>query len=209
MFKFPRVLTLVALLGLLLLSTACASPASPPVASTSVAPAAGGERISLGNPAAPVTIVEFTDFQCPYCSKGAQTVKQIMAKYEGKVRLIVRHFPLQSHPAAMPAALYFEAIALQSPEKAWNFYDMLFSDQQKLSGGEDYLKKVAGGLGVDMEKLAKDLGNENIKARIAADMKGFETSRFDGVPVFVINGTVLIGAQPIEIFTEVIDAALK
>ena len=205
LFKFPRIIALVAALAMLLLSTACASP----TASHSAASAAGGGRISLGNPAAPVTIVEFTDFQCPYCSKGAQTLKLLMTKYDGKVRLIVRHFPLQSHPDAMPAALYFEAIALQSSEKAWTFYDSIFADQQKLSGGEEYLKKVAGGLGVDMNLLAKDLGSEQIKARIASDMKEFEMSSFDGVPVFVINGTVLVGAQPIEIFTEVIEAALK
>ena len=205
MKSVSRVVVLVVSVFILALSTACASP-SP---TSSSAPAAGGGRISLGSPAAPVTIVEFTDFQCPYCSRGAQTVKQVMAKYEGKVRLIVRHFPLPSHPAAMPAALYFEAIALQSPEKAWRFYDALFADQAKLAGGEEYLKKVAVGLDVDMDRVAKDLGNEQIKARIASDMKDFETSRFDGVPVFVINGTVLIGAQPVEIFTEVIEAALK
>ena len=205
MLKFSRIIALVASLVILVLSTACASPSAAPAS----APASGGGRISLGVPTAPVTIVEFTDFQCPYCSRGAQTVKQIMAKYEGKVRLIVRHFPLPSHPVAMPAALYFEAIALQSPEKAWRFYDALFADQTKLAGGEEYLKKVAGGLDVDMDRVAKDLGNEQIKARIASDMKDFETSRFDGVPVFVINGTVLVGAQPIEMFTEVIEAALK
>ena len=205
MLKFSRIIALVASLVVLVLSTACASPSAAPAS----APASGGGRISLGNPAAAVTIVEFTDFQCPYCSRGAQTVKQVMAKYEGKVRLIVRHFPLPSHPAAMPAALYFEAIALQSPEKAWRFYDALFADQAKLAGGEEYLKKVAGGLEVDMARVEKDLSNEQIKARIASDMKDFETSRFDGVPVFVINGTVLIGAQPIETFTEVIEAALK
>lgn len=204
MLKFLRSIAMLVLFGMFVLSTACASPAATPTCS----PAAGG-RISLGNPAAPVTIVEFTDFQCPYCSRGAATVKQLMSKYEGKIRLVVRHFPLPSHKAAMPAALYFEAIALQSPEAAWKFYDEIFADQSKLVGGEDYLKKVAESLGLDKDRLEKDLGNEQIKARIASDMKDFETSRFDGVPVFVINGTVLVGAQPVEVFTEVIEAALN
>ena len=205
MLKFSRFVVFASVLILLLLSTACASPAASPA----VSPDAAGGRISMGNPAAPVLIVEFTDFQCPYCAKGAQTLKQIMSKYEGKVRLTVRHFPLQNHPAAMPAALYFEAIAMQSPDLAWKFYDSVFAGQDKLAGGEEYLKKLAQGLGVDMDRLAKDLGNEKIKARIAADMKAFEGSTFDGVPVFIINGTVLVGSQPIEKFTEVIDAALN
>ena len=206
MLKLQRILALSFLMLLLVLSAACASPnASQPAASQ----LGDGGRLSLGNPAAPVTIVEFTDFQCPYCSRGAQTLKGLMKKYDGQVRLIVRHFPLSGHPAAMPSALYFEAIGLQNPAAAWKFYDTLFADQEKLTGGEDYLKKVAGDLGLDMDRLAKDLDNEQIKARIAADMRAFDTSRFDGVPVFVINGTVLIGAQPPEVFENAIKDALK
>ena len=203
MLKFPRIIAFICLLAMLVLSTACASP-NPPSSATSE-----GGRVSLGDLTAPVTIVEFTDFQCPYCSRGAQTVKQLMGKYEGKIRLVVRHYPLPSHPAAMPAAIYFEAIALQSPEKAWKFYDEAFADQQKLTGGEEYLKKLSESLGVDMDRLAKDLGSERIKNRIATDKKEFEMSNFDGVPVFVINGTVLVGAQPMEVFSDVIESALK
>jgi len=92
--------------------TACASPRKE-------------GRMVRGNPAAPVTIVEFTDFQCPYCAHGARTVSAMMAKYEGKIKLIVKHYPLPFHQAALPAALYFEGIAVQSPEKAWQFYDAL------------------------------------------------------------------------------------
>ena len=205
MLKFTRIIAFICLMAMLVLSTACASPIP---SSSSASPSDGG-RVSLGDLTAPVTIVEFTDFQCPYCSRGAQTVKQLMGKYEGKIRLVVRHYPLPSHPAAMPAAIYFEAIALQSPEKAWKFYDEAFADQQKLAGGEDYLKKLSESLGVDMERLAKDPGSERIKNRIATDRKEFEMSNFDGVPVFVINGTVLVGAQPMEVFSEVIESALK
>lgn len=204
MRKVSRILALAGLLILTVLSAACASPAASPSAQ-----AVDGGRISLGSPSAPVTIVEFTDFQCPYCSRGAQTLKDIMKKYDGKVRLVVRHFPLSGHPAAMPAAQYFEAIGMQDPAAAWKFYDALFADQEKLSGGEEYLKKVAGGLGLDMDRLAKDIGGEKVKARIAADMRAFEMSRFDGVPVFVVGGAVLIGAQPAEAFEQAIQDALK
>ena len=187
----------VTLLVLLLMTTAACA-----------APKAEG-RIVRGNPAAPVTIVEFTDFQCPYCSAGAHTLDAMMKKYEGKVKLTVRHYPLPFHPAALPAALYFEGIAVQSPEKAWQFYDALFAEPQQLQAGEDHLKKVAAGLGVDMQKLGQDVRSPETYKKIAADKQEFEQAQFDGVPVFVINGTVLSGAQPPQKFIEVIDAALK
>lgn len=206
MLKTSRILALSLLLVLSALSAACASPAGTQPA---ISQAADGGRLSLGNPAAPVTIVEFTDFQCPYCSRGAQTLKDMMKKYDGKVRLVVRHFPLPGHPAALPAARYFEAIGLQNPAAAWKFYDTLFADQEKLLGGEAYLKKVADGLGLDLDRLAKDLDSEKVRERIQADMRAFEMSRFDGVPVFVVNGTVLIGAQPPEEFEKAITDALK
>ena len=166
-------------------------------------------RIIRGNPAAPVTIVEFTDFQCPYCGVGAQTVSAMLKKYDGKVNLVVRHYPLPFHPAALPAALYFEAIAAQSPEKAWQFYDALFADAPKLQEGEEHLKRVASGLGVDMTRLEQDVRSTATYKKIAADKQAFEQAGFDGVPAFVINGTVLVGAQPPQKFIEVIDAALS
>ena len=195
--KFRKTFVWVILLVLLAMAaTACASPRKD-------------GRIVRGNPAAPVTIVEFTDFQCPYCAHGARTVSAMMGKYEGKIKLIVKHYPLSFHPAALPAALYFEGIAVQSPEKAWQFYDALFADPRQLNGGEEALKKVAAGLGVDMQKLGQDVRSPEKKKKIAADKQEFEQAQFDGVPVFVINGTVLSGAQPPQKFIEVIDAALK
>lgn len=187
-------MTLLILMALA--TTACASP-SPE------------GRMLRGNPSAPVTIVEFTDFQCPYCANGARTVSAMMAKYEGKVKLIVKHYPLPFHPVALPAALYFEGIALQSPEKAWQFYDAVFANPGRLSEGEDSLKTVAAELGVDMQKLEKDVRSPETYKKIAADKQEFEAAKFDGVPVFIINGTALVGAQPPQAFIEVIDAALK
>jgi protein-disulfide isomerase len=133
----------------------------------------------------------------------------MMAKYEGKIKVIVRHYPLPFHPAALPAALYFEGIAAQSPEKAWQYYDALFANPQQLGGGEEALQKLATDLGVDMQQLEQDVRSSETFAKIAADKKEFEAAGYDGVPVFVINGTVLIGAHPPAKFIEVIDAALK
>lgn len=179
------------------------------MASTACAAAKPEGRIVRGNPAAPLTIVEFTDFQCPYCLNGASTVGAMMAKYEGKVNLVVKHYPLPFHPTALPAALYFEAIALQSPDKAWQFYDAVFANAQRLSEGEEFLKATAVSLGVDMPRLEKEARSPQVYKKIAADKQEFEQAKYDGVPVFVINGTVLIGAQPPQKFIESIDAALK
>lgn len=192
--RFFAGLTLLVLLAMT--AAACAAPKTE-------------GRLVRGNPSAPVTIVEFTDFQCPYCGVGAQTVSAMLKKYDGKVNLVVRHYPLPFHPAALPAALYFEAIAAQSPEKAWQFYDALFADAPKLQEGEEHLKRVAAGLGVDMTRLEQDVRSTAIYKKIAADKQAFEQAGFDGVPVFVINGTALVGAQPPQKFIEVIDAALS
>ena len=179
------------------------------IGTTACAAAKPEGRIIRGNPAAPVTIVEFTDFQCPYCSSGARTVSAIMAKYDGKVNLVVKHYPLPFHPAALPAALYFEAIALQSPDKAWQFYDAVFANARQLVDGEEFLKAMAMSVGADLTRLEKDVRSPEIYKKIAADKQEFEQAKYDGVPVFVINGTVLIGAQPPQKFIEAIDAALK
>lgn len=86
---------------------------------TRLAPAIDPDRIVRGNPKAGITIFEYTDFQCPYCRQGARTVDEVMARYEGQVRLIVKHLPLPLlHPMAMSCALYFEAISMQSGDKA-------------------------------------------------------------------------------------------
>lgn len=196
MFAFRRSLILAAALILMVFSAACAN-AKPE------------GRIVRGNPAAPVAIVEFTDFQCPYCSNGARTVSAMMEKYEGKIKLIVKHYPLPFHPVALPAALYFEGIAAQSPDKAWQFYDALFANPGQLNAGEDALKQVAAELGVDMQKLEKDVRSPETYKKIAADKQEFEQAKFDGVPVFIINGTALVGAQPPQVFIQVIEAALK
>jgi protein-disulfide isomerase len=76
-----------------------------------------------GNKDAPITLIEYSDFECPFCSRGYATVMELMKKYDGKIRFVYKHLPLSFHPQAMPAAQYYEAIRLQSPEKAWQFHD--------------------------------------------------------------------------------------
>jgi protein-disulfide isomerase len=184
----------------------------PKTATTAAAPrlspAIDASRIVRGNPDAAITIVEYTDFQCPYCRAGARTLEEVMARYEGQVRLVVKHLPLPLlHPMAMACALYFEAISVQGADQAWAFYDRIFLDQRALGGGEAYLKKVAAELGVDMKKLELDLRSQTTQDRIAADLREAEQYKFDGVPAFVVDGRVIEGAQPAQQFYELIEAA--
>jgi protein-disulfide isomerase len=173
-------------------------------------PSIDESRAIMGPKDAKITIVEFSDFECPYCSRGYNTVKQVLKEYPTQVRVLFKHMPLDFHPKAMPAARYFEAIAMQDLGKAIKFHDELFQNQEKLrTEGEAYFKKVATGLGVNMKTLEKDLTSETITKRIQADIeeaKGFEIS---GTPGFVINGVSLKGAYPFSEFKTIIDKHLE
>lgn len=167
-------------------------------------------RVIFGKKDAPITIVEYSDFECPYCSRGYQTVKQVKAEYGDKVRVVFKHLPLEFHPMAEPAARYFEAVAMQSHEKAEKFHDKVFEGQNELkTGKENFLKKVAKDVGANMTKLEKDLKDEKITKRIQSDMEEAQKFGIRGTPGFVINGISLRGALPFNEFKEVIDKHLK
>ena len=167
-------------------------------------------RVIFGNKNAPVTIVEYSDFQCPYCSRGYQTINQVKKEYGDKVRVVFKHLPLDFHPLAMPAAKYFEAIARQSHEKAQKFHDQMFERQGEMKDkGEKLLSEVAKKLGVDMKKLETDLKDGAIEARIAGDMEEARKFNISGTPGFIINGVSLRGAYPFPEFKEIIDQHLK
>lgn len=167
-------------------------------------------RVIFGKKDAPVTIFEYSDFQCPYCSRGYQTIKQVEKEYGDKVRVVFKHLPLDFHPLAMPAAKYFEAIAKQSHEKAAKFHDTLFENQAQMKDkGEKLLSETAKKLGVDMKKLSTDLKDESIAQRIAADMEEAKKFNMSGTPGFIINGVSLRGAYPFPEFKQIIDQHLS
>ena len=167
-------------------------------------------RVIFGNKNAPVTIVEYSDFQCPYCANGFKTVKQIMGDYGDKVRVVFKHLPLDFHPMAMPAAKYFEAIAMQDPKKAEKFHDEIFTNQRELNqDGEKFLKNAARKVGADLKKVEKDINSESVAKRIAADMEEAKKFEFSGTPGFLINGVSLKGAYPPPEFKKIIDRHLE
>lgn len=162
-----------------------------------------------GPESAPITIVEYSDFECPYCSRGQQTVSKIMDKYPGKVRFVYKHLPLSFHPNAMISAKYFEAISLQSPQKAFKFHDKLFSNQSKLKLGESYLTQISKDLGVDINRLKEDLHSPKVQAIIDRDLAEAKKFNIQGTPGFVLNGIPIKGAYPAEHFEQIISKLIE
>jgi protein-disulfide isomerase len=155
-----------------------------------------------GNKDAKYTLVEYSDFQCPYCSRGYQTVEALRKKYGENLRFVYKNLPLSFHPHAMPAAQYYEAAALQSSEKAWQFHDKMFQNQDKL--GEAFYKQTAKELGLDVAKLEKDAKSQVVKEKIEADMKEAGEYGFQGTPGFLLNGIPVKGAYPVDFFDSII-----
>lgn len=157
-----------------------------------------------GDEKAPITIVEYSDFQCPFCTRGSKTVEEVRKKYGAKVRLVFKHEPTnQRHPEAIPAASWMEAVALQSREKAWLFHDKMFENQDKL--GDEFYRKTVKELGLDVAKAAKDRESAAVKEKIAADVRECHEFGFRGTPGFLVNGVPLRGAYPLADFDKIIE----
>jgi len=155
-----------------------------------------------GEKKAKYTLVEYADFQCPYCAAGYQNVAELSKKHGNEIRFIFKNLPLPSHPQSMAAARWLEAVALQSPEKAWKFHDILFENQDKLGTG--FFKKTANDLGLDAERCEREADSQPVKDRIAADMAEASKFGFNGTPAFLLNGIPVNGAYPVEYFEDII-----
>jgi protein-disulfide isomerase len=172
-------------------------------------PSIDESRPLMGSKTAKITIVEFSDFECPYCSRGYSTIKEVLKDYPTEVRVLFKHLPLDFHPKALPAAKYYEAIALQDHAKAIQFHDQIFQNQDKLrKEGEDYMKKIAKDLGINMKKLEKDVASDEVMAKIQADIDEAKSFEISGTPGFIINGVSLRGAYPFSEFKAIIDKHL-
>lgn len=170
-----------------------------------------GTSASEGSKDAKVTIVEFTDFQCPFCSKYySETYKQIKTNYidTGKVRYVLKNFPLTSiHPEAQKAAEAAECVRDQLGDAVYfKYHDKLFENQQSLS--VDNEKKWARELDVDGTKFDTCLDSGKMASLVAADESYGQTLGVSGTPAFFINGLSLSGAQPYSAFQKIIDSEL-
>lgn len=173
-------------------------------------PKVSKDRAVLGSLQAPILIVAYSDFQCPYCSRGANTIEEVRKKYGSKVGFVFKHLPLPFHPMAQPAAEYFEAIALQDSRKAYRFHDEVFKNQGDLqSKGESLLQELAKKAGADLAQVKKDLKGAKVQKRIEEDKKEAQSFEISGTPGFIVAGVALKGAYPIEAFEEIIERRLK
>jgi len=161
---------------------------------------------SKGPAGAPITIVEFSDFQCPFCAKAEPTVKDLMEleKYKGKIRLVFRDFPLEFHKLAPKAAEAAHCAGDQ--DKYWEMHGRLFAGNTKLELTD--LKGYARELKLDAGRFDKCLDSGE-KAKVVQDnFKAGRDAGVSGTPAFFINGRLISGAQPLEAFKTIIDAEL-
>jgi len=157
-----------------------------------------------GKNTALVTLVMFTDFQCPFCVKVTPTIEQLSRDYGDKLRIVYKNNPLPFHKDAEPAAeLAMEARAQKGDTAFWKAHDLLFAKNGKL--GPEELEGVAKELGIDVKKASDAITNKKHKARIEQDMDLADDVQASGTPHFFINGRRLVGSQPIEKFKALID----
>jgi len=160
---------------------------------------------SKGPADAKVTIVEFSDFQCPFCSRVNPTLKQIEDTYGKDVRIVFRHLPLPFHKEAKPAAE--AAMAAHEQGKFWEMHDKLFQSQRDLT--RETFERYAKEIGLDMKKFTAALDSGKFRSYVDNDERYAGTVGASGTPAFFINGKLVSGAQPFAAFKNVIDEELK
>ena len=161
---------------------------------------------SIGPADAPIVIVEFSDFQCPFCKRWHDQVYQpLFAAYPGKIRLVYRNLPLTTiHPQAMPAA---EAAMCAGEQNAyWQYHEALFNGQETL--GTDFYIQTATDLGLDVASFQACIEDHRYQDQIQADMDFALSLGVQSTPTFFINGLAIVGAQPLTTFTDIIDREL-
>jgi protein-disulfide isomerase len=164
-----------------------------------------------GPETAKVTIVEYSDFQCPFCSRGYNTVeKQVLPNYGDKVKFYYKHYPLPFHPWAKQGAIAAECAKEQKPDAFWKLYASLFENQGQITA-DNVKEKSTGyldGTGVDMAKWNDCFDNKKTADKVDAQMQEGSSVGVRGTPGFIINGRLVSGAQPYENFKNIIDDEL-
>ena len=164
-----------------------------------------GESPTRGESNAKVTIVEWSDFQCPFCNRVEPTLKQIEQEYGDSVRIVFKHLPLEIHPAARAAHAAAEAAHRQG--KFWAMHDRIFLNQRDLS--PETLLGYAKEIGLDVGRYQRDVDSAEVKKAIEQDVEQAQKLGVGGTPAFFINGRNLSGAQPFPNFKRMIDEALE
>lgn len=157
-----------------------------------------------GQENAPITIIEFSDYQCPFCARSVGTVKQVMDAYPDKVRWVFKNFPLPIHPDA-PLA-HKAAIAAGEQGKYWEMHDLIFENQKSMK--REHLLTFAQKLKLDLAKFTAALDAPSSPAIISRDMEEGKRIGINGTPTFLINGRGIVGAQPYAAFDQIIQEEL-
>jgi len=160
---------------------------------------------SRGPDDAAITIIEFSDFQCPFCGRALPVMNELLEKYPDDVRLVYRHLPLDRiHSRARPAA---EASACADEQgKFWPFHDLLFANSKAL--GDDDLRRFAGEVGLDIAAWEQCRAEGRTKQKVQQDFEDAQRAGITSTPTFLVNGILMGGAKPVERFSELIDAEL-
>jgi protein-disulfide isomerase len=164
-----------------------------------------GKSPSTGPKNAKITIIEFSDFQCPYCNRGRTTMEEVMKAYPNDVRVVFKHYPLPFHKDAEPAAK--ASWAAQQQDKFWEFHDALFKNQDKI--GSEFFIQTAKDLKLDIEQFEKDMNSEAAAKQVKEDMEIGAKYGIQGTPGFFVNGVAVKGAYPVSHFKKIIDRWLN
>jgi protein-disulfide isomerase len=160
---------------------------------------------TLGPKDAAVTIIEFSDFECPFCARVQGSLREIQAEYKGKVRFVFKQLPLPMHPGAVPAAQ--AALAAHQQGKFWEYSEKLWANAQNINDAT--LVNIAEELKLNLKRFNADRASAKIAQMVQTDLEDAAKVDARGTPFFFINGTPMSGAMPTSEFRKVIDAALK
>lgn len=169
-----------------------------------IAALVNGDSPSKGPATAPVTIVEFSDFQCPFCDRVQESINEVRAKYGDNVRWVYKNLPLDFHPEAKPSA--YASLAAHKQGKFWEYSEQLWAKQAQL--GEKTYVDIAQSLKLDMTKFNKDRASDEVKEQVETDLTDAQNVGARGTPHFMINGESMSGALPAAAFGKIIDAEL-
>lgn len=167
-----------------------------------------GNSVVLGNKEAPITIVKWTDFQCPYCAKSSPLVTELLEKYPNHVKVVIKNFPLSSHKQAFAAAKY--SLAAHKQGKYKEMYNKIFANYRALKGNENIPVTYAKELGLNMDQFLADYNSSDITTQINNEMKQLRSSGMRlSVPKFLINGREPQGPRTIDNWSSIIERELK
>jgi protein-disulfide isomerase len=162
------------------------------------------DKISLedtpikGAEEAQVVVVEYSDFQCPFCKKGKDMLPEILKEYDGKVKVAYKQLPLKNHNWAKPAAIASICAYQQGNDKFWEFHDVVFDNQKdiKLENSEKIFKGYAKDIGLDPKKFDACLADEKVAAQVDSEIEEAVSIGVQSTPTFVVNGMIVQGANP-------------